>query len=176
MSAGFRRFMQSLWLSWQLRLTKYKPWTLSTLVTNLLLTAHLRTMEANGVFEVVCIFISIHCWQYENLLKISALCSWKKKKNLTAAKEYLESSVFAHIFLFYFCSISSIFKNYFICVGLLSACRSVHCMSVWCPHRPGQGSISPGTGVTDGLTATMWMLGILPSGRAEPSLQLHSVL
>lgn len=63
-------------------------------------------MEANGVFEVVYIFISIHRWQYENLLKISVLCSWKKKKNLTAAKEYLESSVFAHIFsilfLFYF--------------------------------------------------------------------------
>ena len=59
--------------------------------------------------------------------------------------------------------ISSNIFNVFIdpvCMSVLPACTHVHCVQVWCPQRPEEGTRSPGTGVTDGCD--------LPYGCWEP--------
>jgi hypothetical protein len=37
----------------------------------------------------------------------------------------------------------------FMCVGILSACMSVHCVHAWFPWRPEEGTKSSGSEVMD---------------------------
>lgn len=39
---------------------------------------------------------------------------------------------------------------YFIWMDVLPESTSLYNLSAWCPHRPEEGSGSPGTGFTDG--------------------------
>lgn len=99
------------WLPWRPVLTKYKPWTFSILVTNSLLTVHLRTVEADGASEGVYIHISIHsrgflfhiwtesrdiCFGFKDNLDIRVFFFF-----VSVVKECLESSVFSHDILFF---------------------------------------------------------------------------
>lgn len=61
---GLRALRRTLWLPWQPGLTKYKPWTLSILVTSSLLTVHFRTVEADGVSKGLYLPISIHSGEF----------------------------------------------------------------------------------------------------------------
>lgn len=46
-------------------------------------------------------------------------------------------------------------------MGVLSECMSIDYMPAWCPQWP-EDVRRPGTGITDTILATMWMLRMEP--------------
>ena len=57
------------------------------------------------------------------------------------------------------------------CYIFLHVCMSVHSVYSWCPWRPEEGIVFPGTKIIDGCEP-LWILGIEPraSGRAASAL------